>query len=119
MANAGARRDAEEEKAPGLRAGCVLAGKNAKERDISAVTVCRSAHLGLLRTAITERLRGIFNAIEGNLMHLKVYQLADHPMVRELVRSMGSDRRSVIEAANLLRDAQKKRSGRSRFEGGA
>ena len=120
MTNAGAKHNAENKERRFADEIVSSLEKNAKERDIGALTIFATARmLGLLQTAITERLSGLFNAIEGNLMHLKVYQLADHPMVRELARSMGSDRRAVIEAANLLRNAQKKRNGRSRFEGGA
>ena len=120
MANAGTTHDAENKERRFAGEFVSSLEKNAKERDIGALTIFATPRmLGLLRTAITERLSGLFNAIEGNLMHLKVYQLADHPKVRELVRSMGSGRRSVIEAANLLRNAQQKKNSRSRFEGGA
>ena len=88
-----------------------------KEHKIGAMPIFAAPHMrGVLMTARTHDMGGLLGELEGNLMHLKARQLADHPMIRELVRSMGSDRRAVIEAANLLRNARKKRSGHSMFE---
>jgi protein required for attachment to host cells len=44
--------------------------------------------LGLLRKASSEWLNGNVEERQGNLMRLDVGQLADHPMIRELVRSI-------------------------------
>ena len=42
--------------------------------------------LGLLRKASSGLLAGHLKELQGNLMHLDAGQLAEHPMVRELVR---------------------------------
>jgi protein required for attachment to host cells len=61
--------------------------KKAKRREINQLAVFATPRmLGVLRKASSGLLKEHLGEIEGNLMRLKAGQLAEHPMVRELVR---------------------------------
>ena len=62
--------------------------EKAREHDIDSLAIFASPRmLGALRKASSGLLKGHLEELEGNLMRLKAGQLAEHPMVRELVRA--------------------------------
>ena len=62
--------------------------KKASEHDIARLAIFASPRmLGVLRKASSGLLKGHLEELEGNLMRLKAGQLAEHPMVRKLVRA--------------------------------
>jgi hypothetical protein len=93
--------------------------KKVDEHNITALTLYAPPRtLGVLRLTPPGRLSGLLSEHEGNFMHLKAFQLADHPMVRELVRSLGSARRAVIEAATVMHRGPANGTGKNTFKGG-
>ena len=64
-----------------------LRGK-AEEHKIDHLVILAPPHmLGVLRKASSGLLDGHLQELEGNLMRLEAGQLADHPMVRRLVKT--------------------------------
>jgi protein required for attachment to host cells len=62
--------------------------KRAEQRVIDQLAVFATPRmLGVLRKAPLGLLKGHLEELEGNLMRLEAGQLAEHPMVRELVRA--------------------------------
>ena len=60
----------------------------AKQREIDQLAVFATPRmLGVLRKAPLGLLKGHLEEVEGNLMRLETDQLAEHPMVRELVQT--------------------------------
>jgi protein required for attachment to host cells len=61
--------------------------KNAKKHDIERLVIFAPPRmLGVLRKSSSGLLAGHLEELEGNLMRLDPGQLAEHPMVRQLVR---------------------------------
>jgi protein required for attachment to host cells len=61
--------------------------QNAKKHEIDRLVIFTPPRmLGVLRKASSGLLAGHLKELEGNLMRLDPGQLAEHPMVRELVR---------------------------------
>jgi len=62
--------------------------KRAEQREIDQLAVFATPRmLGVLRKAALGLLQGHLEELEGNLMRLEAGQLAEHPMVCELVRT--------------------------------
>ena len=62
--------------------------EKAKEHEIDHLVILAPPRmLGVLRKASSGLLKGHLKKLEGNLMRLEAGQLAEHPMVRELVRA--------------------------------
>jgi protein required for attachment to host cells len=62
--------------------------KGAETHEIDRLMIFATPRmLGVLRKARTGLPNGHLQGLEGNLMRLKAGQLAEHPMVRELVRA--------------------------------
>jgi protein required for attachment to host cells len=61
--------------------------ENAKKHEIDRLVIFAPPRmLGILRKASSGLLPGHLKELEGNLMRLRVGQLAEHPMIRDLVR---------------------------------
>ena len=61
--------------------------KRAEQREIDQLAIFATPRmLGVLRKAPLGLLKGHLEELEGNLMRLEAGQLAEHPMVCELVR---------------------------------
>jgi protein required for attachment to host cells len=76
----------EEERRFGAQIVAWLRSK-VEEHEIDRLTIFASPRmLGVLRKASSGLLRGHLEELKGNLMRLEAGQLAEHPMVRELVR---------------------------------
>ena len=61
--------------------------ENVNKHEIDRLVIFAPPHmLGELRKASSGLLAGHLKELQGNLMHLDAGQLAEHPMVRELVR---------------------------------
>lgn len=61
--------------------------ENTKKHEINRLVIFAPPRmLGVLRKAPAGPLAGHLEELEGNLMRLDAGQLAEHPMVRELVR---------------------------------
>jgi protein required for attachment to host cells len=62
--------------------------KRAEQQEIDRLAIFAPPRmLGVLRKASSVPLAGHLKELEGNLMSLDAGQLAEHPMVRELVRA--------------------------------
>ena len=62
--------------------------ENAKKHEIDRLVIFAPAGmLGELRKASSRLLAGHLKELEGNLMRLEAGQLAEHPMIRDLVRA--------------------------------
>ena len=61
--------------------------ENAKKHEIDRLVIFAPPHmLGALRKASSRLLAGHLKELEGNLVRLRVGQLAEHPMIRDLLR---------------------------------
>ena len=69
--------------------------KRVKEHEIDHLAIFATPRmLGVLRKASSGLLKGHLEEFEGNLMRLEAGQLAEHPMVRDLLRA-GQERSSA------------------------
>jgi len=64
--------------------------RKAKEHSIDRLAICATPRmLGVLRKASSGLLKGHLEELKGDLMRLEAGQLAEHPMVRELLGKHG------------------------------
>jgi protein required for attachment to host cells len=64
--------------------------ERAKQREIDRLVIFATPRmLGVLRKVPLGQLKGRLEALDGNLMRLEAGQLAENPMIRELVQARG------------------------------
>jgi protein required for attachment to host cells len=89
--------------------------ERAKQREIDRLVIfATSRMLGVLRKASSGLLKGHLEEVEGNLMRLEAGQLAEHPMVRDLVREARQRSLSGGRAAKSRREPKSKVGRRKR-----
>jgi len=87
MGQTGETHDIEEEERRFAHEIVEWLQKNAKKHEIDRLVLFAPPRmLGVLRKASSGLLKGHLKEFEGNLMRLDAGQLAQHPMVRDLVR---------------------------------
>lgn len=102
MTNAGATHNVEDKER--RFAGEIVAWlqKKADQYHLDRLVIFAPPRmLGVLRKTPLGSLRGQIEELKGNLMRLNAGQLADHPLVRELVTPHPIDERAPVEAAAL------------------
>jgi len=101
MTHDGATHDIEEEERRFAGQIVEWLQENVKKHEIDRLVIFAPPRmLGALRKASSGLLKGHLEELEGNLMRLEAGQLAEHPMVRQLVpatheRQSRGDRRTA------------------------
>lgn len=99
MTNAGATHNVEDNERRFAGEIVTWLKKRTEQYQIDRLVIFAPPRmLGVLRMVPLGSLKGKVEELKGDLMRLKTGQLADHPMVRELVALHPNDERAAFES---------------------
>jgi protein required for attachment to host cells len=99
MTNAGAKHNVEDNERCFAGEIVVWLKKRTEQYAIDRLVIFAPPRmLGVLRMVPLGSLKGHVEELKGDLMRLNAGQLADHPMIRELVTPHPSDKAAVFES---------------------